>query len=273
MLAEVLREHGLAAHADRLAFACAKVGLQVLTAADDAAVLSRLGGPPLLPAGCAWPHHGRGRPLSFLAGLNLAEIRAAGGDQRLPADGWLLFFADLDTGECEGMVDYSDNDDDAPARVLHVPAGEEPVETHSPAELLEHPEFVLNARRVTFDSCLTLSNDDELPERLGLNDYEMESWEELSEVLLAGRPVMSTDDWRGNAVDDLLSQAAAEDSRHGDRVYIDDDADAFVVDEPGDDASDCDSGARAAELGGGTRLDDTSGPHRLLHRRTRRRGR
>ena len=249
VLAEILREHGLPAHADRLAFDCARVGLQVLTAGDDAGVLSRLGGPPLLPAGCAWPHHGPGRPLSFLAGLNLAEIRAAGGDDRLPDDGWLLFFADLDTGDCEGLVDYSDNDDDAPARVLHVPAGQAPVETQSPAALLlERPELVLNARRVRFDSCLTLSSDYELPERLGLDGYEAESWEEVTEVLLSGRPLMSTQDWRANIVDELLSQAAAEDSWHGGRIYDDDDADAIGIDETVDDACSWE-GDEAADCG------------------------
>lgn len=94
---------------------------------------------------------------------------------------------------------------------------------------------MLNARRVTFDSCLTLSGDYELPERLGFDDYEAESWEEVTEVLLAGRPLMSIEDWHGNPLDDLLGQAAAEDSSHGGRIYVDDDADAFAVDEPGHD--------------------------------------
>ena len=76
-----------------------------------------------------------GRPLSFLAGLDLAEVRAAGGDDRLPGEGWLLFFADLDNDE-DGLMDCAPNEEGMPARVLFVPAGQSPVEVAVPAELI-----------------------------------------------------------------------------------------------------------------------------------------
>lgn len=45
--------------------------------------------------GGAWPRH-HGRPLSLIAQLDLAEMRAAGGPDWLPAEGRLLFFYDLE---------------------------------------------------------------------------------------------------------------------------------------------------------------------------------
>ena len=43
---------------------------------------TRLGGPGLLPAGAAWPRTSAGRPLAFLAGLDLAELPTAGSPAR-----------------------------------------------------------------------------------------------------------------------------------------------------------------------------------------------
>ncbi len=54
---------------------------------------SRLGG-AASTAG-AWPRHD-GRPLSLIAQLDLAEMRAAGGPDWLPAEGRLLFFYELE---------------------------------------------------------------------------------------------------------------------------------------------------------------------------------
>ena len=120
-LAGLLSQHGLSAHADRLAFEHAELGLQILPAADGDA-RSRLGGPALLPQGESWPTLRPGRPLSFLAALDLAEVRAAGGDERLPGEGWLLFFADLDNDDY-GLVDFASNEEGMPARVLFVARG------------------------------------------------------------------------------------------------------------------------------------------------------
>lgn len=56
---------------------------------------SRLGGTPDMDV--AWPRY-EGRPLSFVAQLDLSEIRSAGGPEWLPADGRLLFFYELERG-------------------------------------------------------------------------------------------------------------------------------------------------------------------------------
>ena len=54
---------------------------------------SRLGGSPDVPEGFAWPTW-RGKPLAFLAQLNLAELRDFFTAAPLPETGWLLFFYD-----------------------------------------------------------------------------------------------------------------------------------------------------------------------------------
>lgn len=54
---------------------------------------SRLGGSASTSG--AWPRHG-GRPLSLIAQLDLAEMRAAGSPDWLPAEGRLLFFYELE---------------------------------------------------------------------------------------------------------------------------------------------------------------------------------
>jgi hypothetical protein len=55
----------------------------------------RLGGGPRLPAPNAWPDR-RGRPLSFLAELDLAALRKAGGPAWLPDSGFLHMFYDVE---------------------------------------------------------------------------------------------------------------------------------------------------------------------------------
>lgn len=54
---------------------------------------SHLGGTPQMAG--PWPRYA-GRPLSHLAQLDLAEMRAAGGPDWLPGEGRLLFFYELD---------------------------------------------------------------------------------------------------------------------------------------------------------------------------------
>lgn len=55
----------------------------------------RLGGLPRLPASTAWPER-QGRPLSFIAELDLAALRAVGGPDWLPAEGVLHLFFDAE---------------------------------------------------------------------------------------------------------------------------------------------------------------------------------
>jgi uncharacterized protein YwqG len=63
--------------------------------------LSRLGGVPPFLGGLEWPRC-EGRPLAFLAQVELAEVRRAGGPEWLPDTGRLLFFFDMDGFDAPG---------------------------------------------------------------------------------------------------------------------------------------------------------------------------
>jgi len=74
------------------------VALEVASTGEDVPVgASKLGGVPDLPADLEWPAWG-GRPLDFLAQIDLAELEIETG---LPKQGLLLFFAD--TLNCAGL--------------------------------------------------------------------------------------------------------------------------------------------------------------------------
>jgi uncharacterized protein YwqG len=61
----------------------------------DRPTVCRLGGAPRLPASTAWPDR-KGRPLSFIAELDLAALRRVGGPDWLPASGILHLFFDAE---------------------------------------------------------------------------------------------------------------------------------------------------------------------------------
>jgi hypothetical protein len=118
-LALLLRAHGLAEHAEQLANEVAEFGLRVLE--GEGTERSRLGGPPLLPAGACWPRTSTGRPLVFLAGIDLGELPTFDCRDRWPAAGWLLFYADLELDERHRLyLEESGNADGERARVLYV---------------------------------------------------------------------------------------------------------------------------------------------------------
>jgi uncharacterized protein YwqG/predicted DNA-binding protein (MmcQ/YjbR family) len=54
---------------------------------------TKIGGRPDLPQGSAWPTYRDGRPLAFLAQINLAELPEAGKLRSLPTRGLLSFFS------------------------------------------------------------------------------------------------------------------------------------------------------------------------------------
>ena len=53
----------------------------------------KIGGMPDLPVNIEWPH-AHGKPLAFIAQINLAEIHALDTEAQLPPSGWLYFFYD-----------------------------------------------------------------------------------------------------------------------------------------------------------------------------------
>ncbi|HYZ27791.1 MAG TPA: YwqG family protein [Thermoleophilaceae bacterium] len=165
-----LEERGLGADAARVA-ATAQHAFRLRPAGDE--VQTRLGGTGLLPPAEDWPHAAGDRPLTFLAGVDLSELRPG---RPLPEAGWLLFFADLDNDEALGLIEPVANEPGSPARVFHVAAGDEPVEAAPPARLRD----VLAERRVAAVPQLTLPDDYEFAERLGLDPAEKSICEDVA---------------------------------------------------------------------------------------------
>lgn len=164
-LAELLVARGVGEDAGRLAEAAA-TALQLVRAPEAGpAPGSRLGGPALVPPGTTWPRDGRGRPLSFLAALDLAELEAFDDRELLPGDGWLLFFADIDNHDAEGLVDEAPNEEGEVARVFFVA---DPVPGEEPDDLVVDANNVLRRRPVAFRRALTLPDDFEAAARLGV---------------------------------------------------------------------------------------------------------
>jgi hypothetical protein len=154
-LERLLAERGLERHARRIAHEIAADGILL----EPGAGRSRLGGPPLLPRGERWPDG----PLSFLAAIDLSELPDSQVAAGLPASGWLLFFADLD--------------DDDRSRVLYTDV---PVDA-SPPEL--DAEYVLRDRPVALRRVLTLPDDDDAGQRIGLDVFEAAAYRELVESI------------------------------------------------------------------------------------------
>ena len=59
---------------------------------------SKIGGKPYLPKDFIWPYY-QGLPLSFLAQINLEEVKSLDKDNLLPSTGMLYFFYELETEE------------------------------------------------------------------------------------------------------------------------------------------------------------------------------
>lgn len=176
-LAALLAERGLSEEAERIASEVAEVGLRLQPATGGKR--SRLGGPALLPPGEQWPHARGKRPLTFLAGLDLAELPFRDG---LPEAGWLLFFADLDNDEADGLIDEATNMPGEPARLFYLPAGADPLEVEPPASLND----VLEPRLVEAVAQLTLPDDYEVGRRLGLDAAQSDAYEEIANLLRYG---------------------------------------------------------------------------------------
>lgn len=152
-----LGEVGLAGDAERLV---RDAVVDAVRLEPDDTARSRLGGPPLLPAGADWPRDGEGRPLTFLAGIDLSELPVAG---PLPERGWLLFFADLATDDGDGLIEESSVGACDPARLAFA---DEPVAAAPPGDL----DVLLHERRVRPAPSIALPDDYEAPERLGISD-------------------------------------------------------------------------------------------------------
>ena len=118
-LGDVLSGNGVGSAAINRLMAHVRDGI-VLRPSRDRAVASRIGGPGFLPAGEPWPLDPAGRPLNFVASLDLSELPKL---NPLPAEGTLLLFWDFDWPD-QGAMDFV-----TATRVIWVPPGEA-VEAH-----------------------------------------------------------------------------------------------------------------------------------------------
>jgi hypothetical protein len=197
-LSELLASRGLDRHAARLAREVAVWGARLVRTPSPAR--SRLGGPPLLPAQASWPRTTAGRPLAFLAGIDLAELPAFSGRDVLPPAGWLLYFADTDPHD-PALVDTASNTEAAAARVLHVAAGDTP-RVAQPPEALHAPD----SGPVRLIPQLTLPDHADIADDLALDTVEAAVYEQIAFALRRAEP---GDDWVLGAVSD--PQATAPD--------------------------------------------------------------
>lgn len=102
---------------------------------DGAPVRSCLGGLPAIGGRFEWPHW-RGRPLSFVANIELAEIAAALKFDWLPDSGRLLFFYDSEHDA------WGFDPNDRGAWAVYFDASEQPAPPlEPPPELPEHARF------------------------------------------------------------------------------------------------------------------------------------
>ena len=137
----------------------------ILVHSSDKSSTSFFGGAPPAFAGFAWPVC-NGRPLSFLACIDLAGLPAGHGVDWLPSSGRLLFFYDMEKQPWGALADRGG------WKVLHVPAsvaftGDAPVPAALAAEWRvprRHIEFVAAGLPPCWESpeleALKLSGDD-----------------------------------------------------------------------------------------------------------------
>ncbi len=201
--AEALRRAGIL-HAEALArLAEPSIRITAERTAIDALSpgASRFGGAPDVPPGFVWPERG-GRPLTFLAQLDLAEVRAPG----LPASGWLLFFYDA----VEQPWGF-DPMDAGGARVIHVDAARGAL-ARRPHPQVDPAGGPFECCRLRFTPAIDLPDaGDELLEkaRVPFDDARLDAYLEVSAALsgieavdaryhhLLGNPQLVQGDMRG----------------------------------------------------------------------------
>lgn len=146
---------------------------------------SRIGGKPAVPEDFEWPVYTgvicgeedsekKTRPLSFLAQIDLEEIRALDKEHRLPEDGILSFFYDLET-----MTWGFDPDDKGSAQVFYFPKDRAVLAADIPEELDE--EFVIPELAVSFEPHISLPGYGDKDDELGLSRDEDLDWDEFAE--------------------------------------------------------------------------------------------
>ena len=145
--------------------------VRLASTSKGTAVRSRLGGLPAIEGRYDWPQW-QGRPLSFVAHIELAEIAAAARFDWLPEDGRLLFFYDVE----QDAWGFDPKDKGAWA-VYFDPSEQAAAPAEPPPELAAHgryPEVAIEAvESVSFPG----------PERLGeaIGELSDDEWDAVDE--------------------------------------------------------------------------------------------
>ncbi len=133
---------------------------------------SRIGGPPDLPKGMAWPS-GKGKPLSPLAQINLSELRKHDAEGALPPAGLLSFF--YDGLACPWGFDPADRDS---WKVLYFPE-QDLVRSPLPREL--GAEGAYSCCELRFASSWSLPSTESLQTRgVELSEEEFDAYFDLA---------------------------------------------------------------------------------------------
>lgn len=117
---------------------------------DIAIGATKMGGFPDLPGNAVWPSKPKGgKPLSFIAQLDLAQLKAREIEPALPDSGLLSFFYDVD-----GLPGGLSRDESGGWRVLYFPAN-----TNLTRRLDMKPDILLNACSVKAKRGLSLPSE------------------------------------------------------------------------------------------------------------------
>ena len=117
---------------------------------------SKLGGMPDLPAECPWPTREDGRPMSFLAQFDLAQVHPFDLEGELPDHGLLSFFYDCDWSN-DGMPWGFDPKDADGKKVFYF--------ENEALERREFPEALTEGEDLVFEEAgLTFSAEPQLPD-------------------------------------------------------------------------------------------------------------
>ena len=174
-LREAIERRGLSSRADDI-LAMAKEAVRLKSApGEDAPVgASRLGGDPDLPPGLAWPEKA-GRPIWFIAQIDLEEVPEFSDRAKLPCSGRLYFFYDAAEQDAWG---FDPKDAGSSAVILDTTPREGLVRRPLPEALAEFGAF--EARRLVGARVLTVPPMSSVEaESLGFSDDERTAYAEV----------------------------------------------------------------------------------------------
>ena len=172
---ELLRKHDLAHLASAIEeFVLPCIGFDLVRVDESEAVRSRFGGNPRLPGDFEWPIN-KERPIELVLQIDLAEVARVDTTGRLPNDGLLAFFYDM-----EEQPWGFDPKDSVGFKVSYFPSNLPVLERHAPES-----EFKLPERRLKFRSSFSVPSYgsqayDKLAELTRFSDGEADRFDKFS---------------------------------------------------------------------------------------------